>query len=69
MQSQTLNFQARIPTGTGTLDLQDLRQAVRQMRAACRASEWSALERFALAVMAESAVDRQTRAVLLGLQQ
>lgn len=44
-----------------------LAQMVQELRVLLPPSQWAALERLALGVVAEAAVDRQTRALLLEL--
>jgi len=47
----------------------DLALAVAQLRQDLPSAEWAALERMALAVAQEAAVDRETKVILLGLRE
>ena len=64
----TLALEIRLPLGSTVKDLEDLRESIRHLRARLAPLEWAALERLALAVAAESALDLSTAEALLRVQ-
>jgi len=61
----SLSIRARIPLGPGVQAAVDLATLAKDLRRHLAPIQWAALERLALAVVAEASVDRETRELAL----
>lgn len=60
----SINF-PRLPIGTSVDDAVGLARGVQEMRSALPPLAWAAVERLALAILAEAAVDRSTAELIV----